>query len=82
MAAITHLYDVNQTVWYLNPLTGVKECIILKIDITKTLSSTIIKYKLKVVDDNSQIESLEMDLYSTLSGVGSALEAYETLLVG
>lgn len=81
MATITHLYDIDQTVWVLDASTGIKEAVVLKIDATKTLSATDIEYQLKIVDDNTQVESAEENLYATLSGVGSALEAYEALLV-
>jgi len=81
MATITHLYDVDQTVWMLDPATGIKESVVLNISAMKSLTGTDIKYSIKIVDNNTLDDVEESTLYATLSGVGSALEAYEALLV-
>lgn len=81
MATITHLYDVDQTVWMLDPLTGIKESVVLTIDVEKSLTGTVITYSIKIVDNNTLDDVEESALYATLSGVGSALEAYEAILV-
>jgi len=81
MATITHLYDVDQTVWMLDPATGIKEAVVLNISAAKSLTGTEVKYSIKIVDDNTLDDVEESTLYATLSGVGSALEAYEALLV-
>lgn len=81
MAAITHLYDVDQRVWLLDPSTGLKESVILDIVGTKSLTGTTVRYTIKNVDTNTQTNVEEPSLYATLSGVGSALEAYEALLL-
>ena len=81
MATITHLYDVDQTVWMLDPATGIKEAVVLNISAMKSLTGTEVKYSIKIVDNNTLDDVEESTLYATLSGVGSALEAYEALLV-
>ena len=79
MATITHSYTVNQALWYLTTSEGIKACTVVYLDALLDINATTLNYSVKL-DTNEVVQVYEADLYATLSGVGSAMEAYEAIL--
>ena len=79
MATANYNFIPGQQIWHLGEC-GISEGSILGINIVISPNATTIEYTISIKKDGSIRKVEESTLYATLTGVGSAMEAYENLL--
>jgi len=81
MATVTYKFLPNDVVWHVDSICGISEQLILNATIIVQPTLNTITYTVRDKSSNVIKDVPESTLYANLSGVGSALEAYEALLL-